>query len=420
MGGEGSGKRRLRQEGIGSRRFPSAGAKSCSCPGPTRERRGGVKTPPPPQPSPLPSPLAKATRRRTAAKRRPIPPPRRSRRRWWTGRTRSKAPRKAWAKGGAGRPPPPTPTPMSPRRRRRWPAAPSPPKVPPPNRPRRRRRNSGPRLSWKKAKRRKKSNPEPPPRPLAAAAAGHLSGQRRRGGGTAPAPCVWPRRSRKPRRRGCFLGPPGMRHPVPPSPASGDGHRAYGKIVAPVRPAALFPPRPSPTQAPHLGWGLGFLSPPPAACRALAKRRAQPGSAWFEEEKGVLLGLFLFVWVFGFFNLLFQALLEWCWLHPRAKSFHCFAGGIGSSRARRGLLSRRGGHGGGLGAFPSRIRISLPPGRRATLSPLLPVPPSRVFTARGFHAAGNARAARAAPEQGEEKSLREVSAWFKTEQNFTH
>lgn len=157
-------------------------------------------------------------------------------------------------------------------------------------------------------------NLESPPRPPAAAAAGNLSGRRRRGGGTAPASCVWPRRSRKPRRRVVFrvLLARGTSSPVTRfwrwSPS-------LRKIVAPVcrlgkyplrspssHELSLLPPghQPLPTNGLRVG---GFFSPL-TACRALVKCGAQPRSAWFEEEKGVL----LFVWLV-FFTFCFKL----CW-----------------------------------------------------------------------------------------------------------
>lgn len=115
-------------------------------------------------------------------------------------------------------------------------------------------------------------------------------------------------------------------HEAPRSPVTRFWRRSPSlrKIVAPVcrlgkyplrspssHELSLLPPGHQPLPTCGLRVWVFFFPPSPAACRALVKRGAQPGSAWFEEEKGVLL---LF-----FFYLLFQAPLEWRWLHPRGK-----------------------------------------------------------------------------------------------------
>lgn len=178
-------------------------------------------------------------------------------------------------------------------------------------------------------------NLESPPRPPAAAAAGNLSGWRRRGGGTAPASCVWPRRSRKSRRRVVFrvLLARGTSTPVTRFWRRSPSLR---KIVAPVCRLGKYPLR-SPSS--H---ELSLLPPghQPLPTNGLRVGGFFPHSPLAEPSRNVgrspdLLGLrkkrvfcCLFVWVF---YILSQALLEWRWLHPRAKIVHCLARGIGLS-----------------------------------------------------------------------------------------
>lgn len=167
--------------------------------------------------------------------------------------------------------------------------------------------------------------------------------------GTAPASCVWPRRSRKPRRRVVFwvLLARGTSSTVTRfwrwSPS-------LRKIVAPVcrlgkyplRPPSshelsLLPPghQPLPTRGLRVVWFVFFFSPP-AACRALVKRGAQPGSAWFEDEKGVL----SLVWFFFLPSVSSSAGMALAF-HPRDKIIHRFTRGIRSSQRPGDCSPRR-------------------------------------------------------------------------------
>lgn len=225
----------------------------------------------------------------------------------------------------------------------------------------------------------------------------------------------------------CFPGTPGTRHLDPCHPLL-EAVTELTKDCGPCLPLGEIPaaisllpralPSPSWAPAPSHEWaeGWGFFSPL-TACRALAKCGAQPRSAWFEEEKGVLLFVCL-----GFLHSVSSsagmALAsppgQNCSLLSQGHWIKLNAGGGDCSPRRRGL-------GCGPGSL-SFLDCNLLPGLESHFQSPSPcaavshIHPTRISRCRESPCC----TAPTAPEKGEEKSLREVSALFKTEQNFTH
>lgn len=181
-------------------------------------------------------------------------------------------------------------------------------------------------------------------------------------------------------RPGCFPGPPGTRHLVPLvtclrglSPSLERPWSPSGKLPLHLPPS--LPPglRPLPTT---VGRGLDFFHQSPDLLDLRKKR--------------VFRGYFL--------HLLFQALLEWRWLHPQGKLSIALPGERDRAEGR-GLLFLR-----------EELRFFLPglqpssPWAQEPLHPLLLVLPARVFPtqgrAAGFPTAGKAPASLHDPHLG--------------------